>query len=78
MCEADAYLIGNNEKKPMLIMESVDKVNSESDGLNIINIFGDQKFLKARICSLSLVEHKIFLEELNQEKEALQNANISS
>jgi predicted RNA-binding protein len=63
MCEASAYLIENNE--PVLIMESVDTVQPEDEGINIVNIFGEQKFIKAQIHSLSLVDHKIFLKKMN-------------
>ncbi|QTA83974.1 Putative RNA-binding domain-containing protein [Desulfonema limicola] len=63
MCEANAYLIENNE--PVLIMESVDTVKPEDDGINIVNIFGEQKFIKAQIDSLSLVDHKIFLKKMS-------------
>jgi predicted RNA-binding protein len=63
MCEANAYLIEN--QKPTLIMEAVDTVEPETDGLRLVNIFGDQKFVKARIDSLSLVDHKVFLKPLN-------------
>ncbi len=59
MCEANAYLIDGEEEK--LIMENVDTVEPEGDGIKLINIFGDQKFLKARIHSLSLIDHKVFL-----------------
>jgi predicted RNA-binding protein len=62
MCEANAYLIEEDKKK--LIMEAVDTVEPEDDGLRLISIFGDQKFVKARIHSLSLVDHNIFLKEL--------------
>ena len=61
MCEASAYLIQGEEKK--LIMEAVDTVEPEDDGLRLISIFGDQKFIKARIHSLALVDHHIFLKE---------------
>ena len=61
MCEASAYLIQGEEKK--LIMEAVDTVEPEDDGLRLISIFGDQKFIKARIHSLALVDHNIFLKE---------------
>ena len=61
MCEANAYLIGEDE--PRLIMEAVDTVEPEGDGIKLVSIFGDQKFMKARIHSLSLVDHKVFLEE---------------
>lgn len=61
MCEANAYLIQG--EKQSLIMEAVDIVEPEEDGIRLESIFGDQKFLKAHIHSLSLVEHKIFLKE---------------
>lgn len=59
MCEANAYLIEENDNK--LIMESVDTVEPEGDGVMLVSIFGDQKYIKARVHSLSLVDHKIFL-----------------
>ena len=59
MCEASAYLIKGD--KTELIMDAVDQVAPEEDGLRLTNIFGDQKFIKARIDSLSLVDHKIYL-----------------
>ena len=59
MCEANAYLIEGDETK--LIMEAVDTVEPEEEGIKLVSIFGDQKFLKARIHALSLVEHKIYL-----------------
>lgn len=59
MCEANAYLI--NGKEEQLVMESVDKVEPEEDGLRLVNIFGEQKFVKAAVYALSLVDHKILL-----------------
>lgn len=61
MCEANAYLIEGQETK--LIMEAVDTVEPEGDKIKLISIFGDQKIMKARIHSLSLVDNKIYLEE---------------
>jgi len=61
MCEANAYLIKDSDKE--LIMEAVDSVEPEADGLRLVSIFGDQKFIRARIHSLALVDHNIFLEE---------------
>jgi len=61
MCEANAYLIGDNDNK--LIMESVDTVEPQEDGVRLVSIFGDQKYIKAHIHSLSLVDHKIFLKQ---------------
>lgn len=62
MCEASAYMIEGDKKN--LIMESVDIITPEEKGLSLVNIFGEQKFLKAKIHSLELVDHKIFLEKI--------------
>jgi predicted RNA-binding protein len=63
MCEANAYLIDDGEET--LIMKAVDNVAPEGDGLKLVNIFGEQKFLRAEIHSLSLVDHKVFLKALD-------------
>ena len=62
MCEANAYIIKGEEQE--LVMESVDTATPEEGGVSLVSIFGDQKFLKARIHSLSLLDHKIFLEPI--------------
>jgi len=61
MCEANAYLIDDNEKK--LIMEAVDTVEPEGTGVRLTSIFGDQKFINGAIYSLALVDHNIYLKE---------------
>jgi len=61
MCEANAYLLKDGKEE--LVLEAVDIVENEGDKLRVANIFGEQKILKARIRSMSLVEHKIILEE---------------
>ena len=63
MCEANAYLITDSGEA--LVMESVDDVSPEGDGLKLVNIFGEQKFLRAAIHSLSLVDHKVFLKAID-------------
>jgi predicted RNA-binding protein len=62
MCEASAILLEGDDHK--LIMEAVDTVEPEEGGVRLINIFGEQKFLKAQIYSLSLVDNKVFLKAL--------------
>lgn len=59
MCEANAYLLEGDE--PRLVMEAVDTLTPDERGVSLVNIFGDRKFLKARLHSLALVDHKIFL-----------------
>jgi len=41
----------------------VDILEPENGKLRLINIFGEQKTISARIKQLSLVNHKIILEE---------------
>jgi predicted RNA-binding protein len=59
MCEANAYLLKDSGEE--LVMEAVDTVEPDEKGLKLISIFGDQKFMKARIHSLNLVDHKVYL-----------------
>ncbi len=59
MCEARAYLIEGGDHR--LVMENVDTIEPEGDGLRLVDIFGEQRFLKARIQSLSLVENRVLL-----------------
>ena len=63
MCEASAYIIKDGREE--LVLEDVDKLENEDGEINLINIFGDQKRLKARVKALSLVEHKIILEPMD-------------
>jgi predicted RNA-binding protein len=63
MCEASAYILSDNA--PVLIMDSVDKVEPEENGIRLINIFGEQKIIQGKIHSLSLVDHKIFIKAEN-------------
>lgn len=62
MCEANAYIRRGEQDE--LVLEAVDKLIPESDHVTMVSIFGQQKILKARILELSLVDHKIILEEI--------------
>ncbi len=59
MCEANAYYM--EEEKEVLVMEAVDRVEPEDDGVRLVSIFGEQKFIKGVIHSLSLVDHKVYI-----------------
>ncbi|KJS10300.1 MAG: RNA-binding protein [Desulfotomaculum sp. BICA1-6] len=61
MCEANAYL--RKDGKEEMLMEMVDKVTPQEDGLVLEDIFGRRKVIKARITELALVEHRIVLEQ---------------
>lgn len=47
MCEAHAFILENGEEKKVL--ESVDVVELEGDEARLVNIFGEQKTLRARL-----------------------------
>lgn len=61
MCEAHAYILRNGRE--VKVLENVDQVEVEGDEIKMINIFGDQKILKARIRSYSNTDSKIVLED---------------
>lgn len=62
MCEANAYLVETG--KEQLIMESVDVVEPEDNGVwRLVSIFGDQKTVEGRIKKMTLVNHKILFED---------------
>ncbi len=60
MCEASAYLAKDGKEE--LFLEAVDILEPEGDKLRLVNIFGEQKIIKAKIKRMSLVNHKIILE----------------
>jgi predicted RNA-binding protein len=60
MCEANAYLIESGEET--LVMENVDVLRPEGNGIYLQDIFGGQRTIKAKIKELNLVDHKILLE----------------
>lgn len=59
MCEANAYLLEGEQES--LLMEAVDKVEPDENGVRLVSIFGEQKFIKGCIHALSLVEHKVYI-----------------
>jgi len=61
MCEANAYLVKDGEEK--IIMQNVDILRPEKDGIYLQDIFGGQRTIKARIKEMNLVEHRILLQE---------------
>lgn len=61
MCEANAYLI--REGKEELVMESVETVEPDADGIwHLKGIFGDQKTVKGHFREMNLVDHRIVFE----------------
>ncbi len=62
MCEAHAYVLKNGEEE--MVLENVDQVEVEGDEIRMVNIFGEQKILKATIRSYNNTERKILLETI--------------
>ena len=61
MCEAAAYIL-NKEGQEQLLLADVDVIEPQVDGTTrLVSIYGEQKVLKARIKSMSLVNHKVVL-----------------
>lgn len=59
MCEANAYL--QSAEGEQLVMEAVDVVEPQGDTLRLESIFGEQKFLKARIHAVALNDKRVIL-----------------
>lgn len=62
MCESNVYLV--KERKEELLMESVDVLEPVGkEGYRLIDIFGVQKTIQARIKSMNLINHKILFKK---------------
>lgn len=64
MCEAHAFLLKNGREERLL--ENVDLVEVDGDEVRVVNIFGEQKNLKARIKSYNNRERKILFESVEK------------
>jgi predicted RNA-binding protein len=62
MCEAHAFVLQDNQEVKLL--ESVDELEVEGDEIRLINLFDEQKILKARVKGYSGSARKILLEPL--------------
>ena len=62
MCESNAYVIKDGAEEP--IFEGVDILEERDGQVRMVNLFGEEHIIQARIKMLSLVDHKIILEPL--------------
>ncbi len=60
MCEADAFLTGNGTEA--LFMANVDQVYVDGENIRMINIFGEQKSVRAKIKEYNGTKRKLMLE----------------
>lgn len=63
MCEANVYIRTGDDQEE-LFFEQVDIIEPFEEGLRLVDIFGKQKFLNARIKEMNLLNHRIILEKL--------------
>jgi predicted RNA-binding protein len=62
MCESNAFLKdGENEE---MLMKSIDTIEPFEDGLKLVDIFGKEMFINARIKDMTLLNHRIILEKI--------------
>ena len=59
MCEAHAFIL--NDGKEEKLMENVDELEVEGDSIRMVNIFGEQKIVKAKVRSYHNRESTILL-----------------
>lgn len=66
LCEANAYIRSGEREE--LFLEQVDIIEPSEEGLRLVDIFGKQKFIKARIKDMNLLNHRIILEKLPESR----------
>ena len=62
MCESAAYFLKDGEEE--LVLESIDLLENKEGQLKMVNIFGEERAISAKVRILSLVDHKIILEPI--------------
>ncbi len=62
MCESTAYVLKDGGEE--LVLEGVDLLEIEEGRVKLTSMFGEKETVKARVKTLSLVDHEIILEPL--------------
>ena len=60
MCESTAYILKDGKEE--LVFEGVDRLENIDDRIKMLDIFGEEKTIRARVKRFSLIDHKIILE----------------
>jgi len=61
MCEAAVFLDKGGDLKK--VMDDVVEVRPEGDKLLLVDVFGEQKLVSARLKEVELMDHRIILRE---------------
>lgn len=62
MCEAHAFIMTEGHEEELLL--NVDEVEVLGDEIRLVNIFGEQRIVRARLKKYSNAERKILLEKI--------------
>ena len=62
MCESTAYIL--KEGKEEILLENVEVLENRDGNIRVVDLFGEEKVVKGRIISLSLLDHKIMIESI--------------
>ena len=60
MCESAVYVLEDGKEE--LVLESLDLLENKGGQIKMVSMYGEEKTIKAKVKSLSLVDHKIILE----------------
>ena len=60
MCESTAYILKDGKQE--VLLENVEVLENRDGQIRVVDLFGEEKTVKGRIVSLSLLDHKIMIE----------------
>lgn len=60
MCQSTAYIL--KDGKETLLFEGVDTLENYDREVKLVNLFGEEKTVRAHVKRFSLVDHRIILE----------------
>lgn len=60
MCESTAYILKDGKEE--LVFEGVDLLENTDYGVKMVDVFGEEKIIRAKVKRFSLLDHKIILE----------------
>jgi predicted RNA-binding protein len=62
MCESKVYLKKGEQEE--MIFESVDRLEDHDGKIKMVDLFGEERTVTAKVKAFSLIDHKIILEPL--------------
>jgi predicted RNA-binding protein len=62
MCESTAYVLKNGKEQALI--EGIELLEKKDSFIRLVSLLGEEQTIKARVKSLSLVDHKIVLEPI--------------